>query len=126
MKKLGWPLVLVVWTIGIWGSRLRNALADNELVGAERVLDVGIAAIFVGLAVIVGLTRWKQHRFARPALEVLAALGVIRFSIRGPLILASSEWDVGFKVVHTILWIVTVVLSILAWRRDPLRQRTGS
>ena len=93
MKKLGWPLVLVVWTIGIWGSRLRNALADNELVGAERVLDVGIAAIFVGLAVIVGLTRWKQHRFARPALEVLAALGVIRFSIRCLLYTSPSPRD---------------------------------
>ena len=121
MKRPSWPLVLIVWTVGIWGSRLRNALADEDLSGGAQVLSIGIAAGFVLLALVLAWLRRQQHPWARPALELLCALGVLRFSIRGPLILASDEWGIGFKVVHTILWTMTVALSVLAWRNDQLK-----
>ena len=41
------------------------------------------------------------------------------WSIRGLIILVSDEWPVGFKVVHTVLWLVTAALSVLALREHP-------
>lgn len=115
---LSWRGVLALWTVGIWGSRLRNAVVDEELVGGERLSAIGIAAIFVGLGVIVGFGVVRRRWDWAPLL-VLAAAGIVRWSIRGPIILISDEWTVGFKVVHTVLWLVTAALSVLALREHP-------
>ncbi len=111
-----WAWVLVVWTFAVWASRLRNAIADGDLTGGAFVQAVAIAAVFVGLAVVLGLGVWRDGTWTAPALIVLVIAGIVRWTIRGPVILASAEWSVGFKVVHTILWLTTVLLSVLAWR----------
>lgn len=121
LRSIGWRLALGIWTVGIWGSRLRNILADDELTGGALVLALVIAVGFVVLGVgllasLVGVPSWH-----RGVLLVLVVAGVVRWSVRGPLILLSDEWEVGFKVVHTVLWLVTVGLSVAAWReRDTI------
>lgn len=111
-----WRSALALWTVGIWGSRLRNAFADDELAGAELVSAVVIAAVFVALGIVVGVGAVTRRWHWSP-LIVLAIIGILRWTIRGPIILLSDEWSVGFKVVHTILWLVTVALSLLALRQ---------
>ncbi|MGI9607106.1 MAG: hypothetical protein ACR2P0_13295 [Acidimicrobiales bacterium] len=109
-------LVLGVWTLAIWGSRLRNAIVDDDLDGGERISATAIAVVFVVLGAGVLLTLWRQLRPHRSLVRVLAVAGVLRFTVRGPIVLASDEWSSGFKAVHTILWAVTAALSVWAWR----------
>ena len=99
---LSWRAALALWTLGIWGSRLRNAVADDELMGFDRVSALAISAGFVilGFVVSIGVVRRDWHR---GPLMVLIIAGVLRWTLRGPVILASDEWEVGFKVVHTCL-----------------------
>ncbi len=113
-----WRALLALWTVGIWGSRLRNAVVDDDLVGGERLSAIGIAALFVALGVIVGVGVLRRRWDWAPLL-ILAIAGIARWSIRGPIILVSDEWTVGFKVVHTVLWLVTAALSVLALREHP-------
>ena len=115
---VSWRGALALWTVGIWGSRLRNALADDELVGSDRFSAIGVAAVFVALGVIVGVGVLRRQ-WQWPPLLVLVIVGVVRWTIRGPIILLSDEWSVGFKVVHTVLWLVTVLLSVRALREHP-------
>lgn len=116
MKKRGFQWSLVVWTLGIWGSRIRNIVADDELTTSERTVGFLVAAALIGSALSLAFGLVRSAPWTRVALAALALLGVIRFTIRGPIILLADQWDTGFKVVHTILWAVTVALSVLAWR----------
>lgn len=108
--------VLVAWTVAIWGSRIRNIFVDDELTGADRIVSISVAVGLLGAAILFGSALITSAKWSTAALVVLVAVGVVRWTIRGPLILASDEWDAGFKIVHTVLWLVTVALSLLAWR----------
>lgn len=118
-------LALVIWTVGIWGSRVRNIFEDEELVGGERIAALVVALFLVIAAVLVGVSMLRSLKWHGQALGVLVLAGVARFTIRGVAILASSEWDVGFKVVHTVLWAVTVILSLTA-AREFSKVRSGA
>jgi len=114
-------MALLVWTLGVWGSRVRNIQADVDLAGTDRVVSLTIAYAFVVLGVITSLAlianvRVGNARWVTLPLGALVLLGIVRWTLRGPVILWSDEWEVGFKVVHTVLWLVTVGLSVLAWR----------
>jgi hypothetical protein len=121
MNANTWRLALGLWTLGIWGSRVRNILADNELTGNEQVLALGVAGGFVVLAVLMLASLRVLPRSHTPILVTLVLAGILRWTIRGPLILVSDEWSVGFKLIHTVLWLTTVALSVAAWReRDTI------
>lgn len=117
--------LLVVWTVGIWGSRVRNILNDDDLAGTERAASLAVAVFLVAAAVAVGFSLLGKLRWHGQALGLLVLAGIARFTIRGVAILASSEWEIGFKVVHTVLWIVTVILSLAA-AREFSKVRSGS
>lgn len=114
-RTVRYAWVLVAWTLLIWGSRVRNIFADDDLMGFDRVLSLGVALTLVGAAVSVAIALRRTSSWMPIALGVLVVVGIARWTIRGPIILASDEWEVGFKVVHTVLWLVTVALSLLAW-----------
>lgn len=107
---------LVVWTLGIWGSRIRNIVVDDEPEIAARLVSFLVALALIGSALLLTFGLFRSAPWTRSALLVLATLGVLRFTVRGPFILLDDQWDTGFKVVHTILWTVTLALSLLAWR----------
>lgn len=108
--------ILIVWTLGIWGSRLRNIQADSELVGFDRAVAVGIAYVLLAAATAAGAAILRGSPWEVYPLGALVAIGILRWTIRGPIIFLSNEWEAGFKAVHTVLWLVTVALSVLAWR----------
>ncbi len=114
--------LLIVWTVAIWGSRLRNIVVDDELGGLERVTSLAVALFLIAAAIAVGVSMVKEVAWHGRALGVLVVAGIARFTTRGIAILASSEWETGFKVVHTMLWAVTVALSVLAVREYAARQ----
>jgi len=124
LKEAPWRWALAAWTLGIWVSRVRNAIADDDLDGAARASAILIAVAFVAGGLALATTLWTGHRWHAIVVDLLAGAGILRWSIRGPIILASDEWEAGFKVVHTVLWVVTVALSVMAWRE--LRSSHGS
>jgi ABC-type Fe3+-siderophore transport system permease subunit len=115
-----WRWILVIWTLAIWGGRLRNIITDNELTGVERIVSLGVA---VGLIAAACALLWAMVRGAPwkgRALAALVVLGIARWTLRGPVILLSDDWETSFKIVHTILWLGTVALSLAAWREHRL------
>ena len=121
-----WRWILVTWTVAIWGSRVRNIIIDDELSGLERAVSFGVA---VGLIAASGALLWALVRGAwwkGRALAALVVLGIARWTLRGPFILLSDEWETSFKVVHTILWLTTVALSLAAWREHRLGESQQS
>ena len=114
---------LAIWTLGIWAGRLRNIVLDDDLSDAGRIFALGIAVGFVLLALALALTLIGQRSGQRTVVDLLVGAGILRWTMRGPLVLASDEWSNGFKVVHTVLWITTVVVSVLAWRE--MRRRSS-
>ena len=125
-KDTKWCWILLTWTLAIWGSRVRNIIADDELTGLERTVSLGVAA---GLIAAAGALLWALVRGAwwkGRALSALVVLGIARWTLRGPVILLSDEWETSFKVVHTILWLTTVALSLAAWREHRLGESQQS
>ena len=122
LRHGGW--VLVAWTVFLWLSRLRNVLADDDLSATGRNLRVGVVVVFVLLAVAAAAGLW----FGRPkAMIVLIFWTVLYWFVRGTGILV-GEWSVGFKFVHTALWLVSFAaagLAASALRRDREAPRTS-
>lgn len=105
------PWILVSWTVFLWLSRLRNILGDDDLTSTGRAWRIGVVVVFVLLAIVAaaGLIR----RTVVP-LMVLIVWTVSYWLVRGTGILL-GDWSVSFKVVHTVLMVVSLGLAIGAW-----------
>jgi hypothetical protein len=92
-----WALyVFVAWTVFVWAGRIRNGGS------------VLLAASFLALAV---LALWRRGRWV----SALALWTVGVWVVRTPIILL-RDYSVGFKVVHTVLATISIVLAISAER----------
>jgi len=101
-------LVLVVWTVFVWAGRIRN--------GGSVLLAVS----FLVLAALVVASIWKRQW--RPyAVGALAIWTIGVWAVRTPMILVHDH-PAGFKVVHTVLAVVSIGLAVWA-ERDVKRQR---
>ena len=116
LSTIKFRAILIVWTLAIWGSRLRNIQSDDDLTGADRIVAIGVAYAFLATATATGAAILRRSPWETYPLMALVAIGIVRWTLRGPMILFSSEWETSFKVVHTVLWLVTIALSVLAWR----------
>jgi hypothetical protein len=109
-----WTIAFAGWTLFVWLGRVRNAGAD--------IGPLLMATTFIVLAVAVLVTRRR---------EVLAALSLWTagvWIVRGSLIWVHDH-EVGFKVVHTVLAVISIGLAALAWRsaqRDVEREREAA
>jgi hypothetical protein len=114
-----WVMPLVLWTVLVWVSRIRNVLGDEDLDGFGTTWRLGAAIIFIALGLACGswLLRGKPGGVA---LMVLAVWSVCYWLVRGIGILLDSNHDASFKVVHTVLMLVTFALvgaAVLGLRR---------
>ena len=101
-----WPLyALVGWTVFVWAGRIRN--------GGSYLL----AASFLALAAIA---LWRRGRWV----TALAAYTIVVWAIRTPLILVHDHPG-GFKVVHTVLAVVSIALAVVA-ERNVQRERQAA
>lgn len=117
-------LALTLWSIGVWGSRIRNILAD-DLEGVDLVWRLGLAGLFVVTALWVLRSMYVLWRdgavdwwyCVTGAALTLAAANIVVWPVRASQILM-GDWSTGFKVVHTVLAAVSVVLGLLVvWQR---------
>jgi hypothetical protein len=98
-----WTLyVFLGWTVFVWAGRIRNG---------------GSILLAASFLVLAGLALWRR----RPWSAALAAWTIAVWAVRTPMILANDH-DGAFKVVHTVLAVVSVVLAVVA-ERDVQRQR---
>lgn len=114
-----WAAPLVVWTLLVWVSRIRNILSNDDLDGFGTAWRLGAAVIFLALGGACG--SWlARGRPGGGSLMVLAVWSVGYWLIRGVGILLDSSHNAGFKVVHSLLMLVTfglVGLAVVGLRR---------
>ncbi len=96
----------------MWAGRIRN--------GGSVLLA---ASFLVLAAVVVLVSLWK--RAWRPyAVGALAVWTIAVWAVRTPMILVHDH-PAGFKVVHTVLAVVSIGLAVWA-ERDVQRQRQAA
>ena len=109
-----WLPALALWTLFVWGGRVR--LAD----GAPGSTVLALA--FVILAAWLLAAWWTR----RDAVVPLAVVGVVTIGVwvaRLVDIALFSDHSAGFVVVHAVLAIVSIVLVSVAWaNRDRARR----
>lgn len=123
MRRRPFASALVAWTFFVWTTRIANIWRDAALDGGEKVGRTALALSFTVLAVAVVVTLWRRaDRAATAAIGALAGWSVAVWVVRTVRILAADH-DAGFKVVHAVLAVVSIVLAALA-RREA--RRSGS
>lgn len=115
-----WPLV--TWSFFVWGSRIRNIWADDDLDTAGQVGRTALALSFVVPALAIGWALARGRGCAvggrlRAAVVAFAGWTVAVWVLRGIQILAADH-DTDFKVVHTVLAVVSIGLAALAVGRS--------
>ena len=113
------PAALAGWTVFIWGTRVRNIARDG---GGGLSLLVALGMVALAALVAVALVRDGTPRWAVPA---LAAATVAAWAVRVPVILLGDH-GTAFKVVHTVLAVVSVALAVAALRRVGARVPTAA
>lgn len=108
------PAALAGWTVFVWGTRIRNIARDG---GSALSLAVASALVVLAVLVAVSLLRDGTPRSAVPA---LAAATVIAWAVRTPQILLGDH-GTAFRVVHTVLALVSIALAVAAVRSDRSR-----
>lgn len=134
-------LVLSAWTLFVWLNRVKNVLDDRvsaggELEGWAFAWRIGVGIGFctlaaIGAVLVVAALRNERNSasdaLTDPATGFFAAfagLGIAWWAIRGVGTLA-ADFAVGFKIVHTILALVTIGLGLLVLRVAKLGDRYG-
>jgi hypothetical protein len=116
MRRRPFAVALVAWTFFVWTTRIGNIWRDADLDTGEKVGRTALALSFTLLAVAVVVALWRGSAGARlVAVGALAGWSTGVWIVRDVGILAADH-DAAFKLVHTVLAMVSIVLSALAWR----------
>ncbi len=111
--------VLALWSLFVWGTRIKNAVSGDE--GAGAVL---LAVTFVALAGLVLVTKGRHGPFALALAGWTAAV----WAVRAVDIAFLSDHGAAFVVVHLVLAAVSIGLAVwvardvLAARPTPARR----
>jgi hypothetical protein len=134
VARFGVP-TLTLWSLGVWASRIRNILTD-DLEGTDRLWRLALAGGFVLISLWVFRSAYGLWRdgasdpltCASGAALSLAVVNIVVWPVRAYQILG-GDWNGGFKAVHTVLAVISVVLGLLvlfhrygrAGNRRPIR-----
>ncbi len=131
------PWALVVWTVAVWGTRIRNILGDDSLSGSDMAwrLAMSIGLVLLGLA--TGLALWNNRpqvrwcrvddeferlevpQSLRRVVSLLAVVGSVVWLVRG-IQIGLADHPGSFKLVHSALALGTIGLSWAAvWSIRP-------
>lgn len=115
LKVLG-PLVL--WTVFVWLSRLRNVWSDEDLTTNGQLLRTGYAAVFlifgVGLAVRLWARRGQPLTSGDRRFLVAFLVWTVGFWLIRGIGIIVDDHEVGFTVIHTVLMIISLSIAGLA------------
>ena len=126
MRRRPFVLALVAWTFFVWTTRIGNIWRDADLDTGEKVGRTGLALSFTLLALAVVGALWRGSARARlVTVGALAGWSTAVWVVRDARILAADH-EIGFKVVHMVLALVSIVLSVLAWREERHAATSGA
>lgn len=111
-----WPILIFgAWTVLIWLNRGGNIARDGDLDAIEKVGAGAVAFVFV----VVGIVMMRSWRLQRPSrtrvVYALAAFTVALWAYRSVAIWVHDH-ELPFKVVHTVLAVVSAALAAVAVR----------
>lgn len=115
IRRHAWVVALVAWTFFVWTTRIGNIWGDDDLDTAGKVGRTALALSFTFLALAVVGALWRRRAWVRPAVVALAVWTTGVWLVRDTSILFGDH-DTSFKIVHTVLAVVSIVLSGLALR----------
>lgn len=108
-------VVLVVWTLLVWTTRISNIWGDQALSDGEKWGRTALAMSFTLLALGVAVALWRRAGSLRAAVTALAAWTVLVWVVRSVGI-ATGDHDTAFVVVHLVLAVVSIGLAGAAVR----------
>jgi hypothetical protein len=122
--------VFGLWTLFVWATRIDNVLADEELVGLDRAVRLGLAISFTVVGVALLVVAWRTRRRPPTRLEAgvvwagcaWTVLVWVTRSIQIPL----AGHDAGFVIVHLVLAVVSIALAVPAARSTTMPPRHGT
>lgn len=124
----------MIWTLFVWGGRIRNVMADADAEGAQRWGPLALSVSFVALALVTAVLfarRFRSHRSVVASsvmLQVLAGWTTAVWVLRAGDIALAGDHAPGFVAVHVALAAVSIVLA--AWAvladRSATARPTGS
>lgn len=107
-------MVFALWTVYVWVTRIVNVLSADEMSAPGKVLTVVLSLSLIALA---GAAVWSAWTARAPRIiAIFAGWTVAVWVVRLPTILTLSGVDVPFKVVHSVLAVISVGLAVAAWR----------
>lgn len=111
----------VAWTAVVWVGRIRNVVGDDDLTTGLRTWRILVALIFLVLAALVAtvpLGLWHRRPLGSTRLVAVFCLWTIVFwTVRGGG-MVFGDHALGFKVVHTVLALVSIGLAGVLYRAD--------
>lgn len=121
--------VFVGWTLFVWIGRIRNALADADLTGSDRVVTLTMAGLFVVGAVAAGAALAHDWQVAnvrsasvlRLCVRILTAFTIAIWAVRLVTIAAGHLDDLPFVAVHAVLAALSIGLGVWATRASDRR-----
>jgi hypothetical protein len=129
-----WLAPFLLWTLFVWGGRIRNAVADDAGATAAIVLSLTfvVPALVVAVAWVLETRRaGSSSRVAtvrRTVGQGLAAWTIAVWLVRGVDIALLGDHDIAFVVVHLMLALVSILLAaavlVVTWLRHPRRGET--
>ena len=114
-------LPLVIWTLLLWTSRIKNILENSDLTYIAVAIRVLVALIFLLLALLT-LRSFLRKKESQVLLTTLCVWSLVYWPVRGGLIVIDSNYSFGFKAVHSGLMIVTLGLVGVALPSKKLAQ----
>jgi len=124
LRRIDIPLLFGLWTLFVWGGRLRNLNTDPggfaeasrwSLVGSVLFTILGLAVVGAAILRRVRAGSRMTSVAASTALTALAALTVTVWVVRA-VDIAIGDHSVGFIAVHVVLAVVSIGLAILSVR----------
>ena len=113
------PKALIVasslWTLFVWGTRVRNIGNDDTLGGGEKAFAFLVCAAFIGAAIaMLAMLLTRHSTRLRTLLPVFAVATVGWWAVRSVFIVVHDH-SMAFRVVHIVLGIISSVLAVAAW-----------
>ena len=121
LARLRPALVLSVWTVLVWTTRIRNIWTDDSLTTAGQVGRTALALAFTAFAVVTlaaGVRAWRSGTVVPCTALWVRAFAVWTtgvWVVRGVQI-ATADHEAAFVAVHTVLAVVSIGLAVWADR----------
>jgi cobalamin synthase len=108
-------IALVAWSLVVWTTRIGNIWGDDALTNGEKWGRTGLALSFTVLAVLVAVALYRRVPWLDLAVKALACWTIGVWVTRS-FGIATGDHSAAFITVHLVLAIVSIALSVLAWR----------